>query len=184
MTAIDACTHPRVPCAYPRNDQKTAIQFIDYVLTKLPFDAEQIQTDNGREFGSALRWHIRDESIRHSYIKPRTSRLSGKVERSHRIDSEDFYRLLGRQVIDDAQLFTEKLREWEDYYNYDRPHRPLGGQTPYELLRQKAQNPMSSSSVSYTTVRSGLPIWSPSTPLGEETRLLPDHTGPSAGEHT
>jgi Integrase core domain len=34
-----------------------------------------------------------------------------------------------------------KLREWEDYYNYHRPHGGLGGQTPYERLRQKTQTP-------------------------------------------
>jgi transposase InsO family protein len=76
-------------------------------------------------------------------IKPRTPRLNGKVERSHRIDSEEFYRLLEGQVIDDTRLFTDKLQEWEDYYNYHRPHGALAGQTPYERLRQKAQDPLS-----------------------------------------
>ncbi|MEX5258384.1 IS481 family transposase [Kocuria arenosa] len=142
-TAIDDCTRLRVLRAYPRNDQKTAIQFTDYVLAKLPFAVERIQTDNGQEFGSALHWHILDKGIGHIYIKPRTPRLNGKVERSHRIDSEEFYRLLEGQVIDDAQLFTEKLQEWEDYYNYHRPHGSLGGQTPYERLRQKTQDPLS-----------------------------------------
>src|SRR5687767_1972564 len=47
------------------------------------------------------------------------------------------------QVIDDANLFSEKLQEWVDYYNYHRPHGALGGQTPYERLRQKAQDPLS-----------------------------------------
>ncbi|WP_395659925.1 integrase core domain-containing protein, partial [Nocardioides sp.] len=36
-----------------------------------------------------------------------------------------------------------RLQEWEDYYNYDRPHGALGGQTPYERLRQKAADPLS-----------------------------------------
>ena len=35
----------------------------------------------------------------------------------------EFYRLLQGQVIDDARLFTEKLQEWEDYYNYHPPSR-------------------------------------------------------------
>jgi transposase InsO family protein len=40
-------------------------------------------------------------------------------------------------LIDDAEVFNDKLREWEDFYNYHRPHGGLAGQTPYERLRQK-----------------------------------------------
>lgn len=78
-----------------------------------------------------------------SASSPATPRLNGKVERSHRIDSEEFYRLLEGQVVDDVNLFNSKLQEWEDYYNYHRPHGALAGQTPYERLRQKAQDPLS-----------------------------------------
>jgi transposase InsO family protein len=39
-------------------------------------------------------------------------------------------------VIDDAQVFNDKLREWEDFYNYHRPH---GSLTPYERLKQRTQ---------------------------------------------
>ncbi|MET8960513.1 integrase core domain-containing protein [Streptomyces sp. NPDC004074] len=59
------------------------------------------------------------------------------------MDFEEFYRLLAGQVIDDVNLFTSKLREWEDYYNYHRPHGALADQTPYERLRQIAQDPLS-----------------------------------------
>jgi transposase InsO family protein len=80
--------------------------------------------------------------VRHRYIKPRTPRLNGNVERSHRIDAEEFYRLLDGAVIDDAQIFNHKLQEWEDYYNVHRPHGSLGGQTPDERLRQKTKTPL------------------------------------------
>src|SRR5262245_36470175 len=82
---------------YPRNNQKTAIEFLDYVCQKLPFRVDTIQTDNGSEFGSQFDWHVLDRGIRHVYIKPATPRLNGKVERSHRIDAEEFYRLLDGQ---------------------------------------------------------------------------------------
>lgn len=68
---------------------------------------------------------------------PRTFRLNGKVERSHRIDSEEFHRLLEGEVINNANVFAERLQRWEDYCNYDRPHDSLTGQTPYERLKQK-----------------------------------------------
>ena len=42
-------------------------------------------------------------------------------------------------ISDDIHLFNEKLREWEDYYNYHRPHGALGGQTPYERLLAKTR---------------------------------------------
>jgi transposase InsO family protein len=139
FTAIDDCTRLRVLRIYPQLNQDTAIQFADYVLQRLPFAVEVIQTDNGSEFGTAFHWHILDKGVGHVYIKPRTPRLNGKVERSHRIDAEEFYRLLDGVVLDDAKLFNDKLQEWEDYYNYHRPHGALAGQTPYERLRQKTQ---------------------------------------------
>lgn len=139
FTAIDDCTRVRVLRICPRNNQKTAIQFIDYVLEKLPFQVETIQTDNGAEFQSGFHWHVLDRGIDHVYIKPATPRLNGKVERSHRIDAEEFYRMLEGVVIDDTDMFNEKLQEWEDFYNFDRPHGGLAGQTPYERLRHKTE---------------------------------------------
>ena len=140
-TAIDDCTRIRALKIYPRNDQKTAIQFVDYVLEKFPFPVEVIQTDNGSEFQSGFHWHVLDRGIRHVYIKPATPRLNGKVERSHRIDAEEFYRMLDGVVIDDTELFNDKLQEWENFYNFNRPHGGLDGQTPYERLRRRPPRP-------------------------------------------
>jgi len=33
-------------------------------------------------------------------------------------------------VVDDAKVFNDKLQEWENFYNYHRPHGGLGGETP------------------------------------------------------
>jgi transposase InsO family protein len=137
FTAIDDCTRLRVLRIYDRLNQKTAIQFVDYVLEKLPFIVEKVQTDNGSEFQSQFHWHLLDRGIGHVYIKPATPRLNGKVERSHRIDAEEFYRQLDGVVIDSAQVFNDRLAEWEQFYNYARPHGSLDGQTPYERLRMK-----------------------------------------------
>ena len=138
FTAVDDCTRIRVLKIFDACNQKTAIQFIDEVIHRLPFRIHVIQTDNGAEFQSRFHWHLQDKDISHVYITPRTPRLNGKVERSHRTDDQEFYQLLDKDgVSDDIQLFNAKLSEWEKYYNYHRPHGGLDGQTPYERLRQK-----------------------------------------------
>ena len=140
FTAIDDCTRIRVLKLYDACNQRTAIQFIDEVLRRLPFRVHVVQTDNGAEFQSQFHWHLEERDIRHAYIRPRTPHLNGKVERSHRVDDEEFYQLLDREgITDDIRLFNDKLREWEDYYNYHRPHGALGGQTPYERLLAKTR---------------------------------------------
>ena len=83
---------------------------------------------------SALAWCSLTEGSRSG----RTPHLNGKVERSHRVDDEEFYQALDRNgVLDDIHLFNQKLREWEEYYNYHRPHGALQGQTPFERLVAK-----------------------------------------------
>ena len=62
---LDDCTRLRVIKIYEQLTQKTAIQFVDYVLSRLPFQAQVIQTDNGKEFGSQFHWHLLDRGIRH-----------------------------------------------------------------------------------------------------------------------
>jgi len=138
FTAIDDCTRIRVLKIYDACNQRTAIRFIDEVRRRLPFRVQVVQTDNGAEFQSAFHWHLEQEDIRHVYIRPRTPHLNGKVERSHRVDDQEFYQLLDADgITDDIHLLNDKLREWEDYYNYHRPHGALEGQTPYERLLAK-----------------------------------------------
>lgn len=135
FTAIDDCTRIRVLKVFDACNQRTAIEFVDDVVRRLPFRIHVIQTDNGPEFQSHFHWHLEALDIRHVYIRPRSPHLNGKVERSHRVDEQEFYQLLDKDHIsDDVHLFNTKLREWEDYYNYHRPHGALDGQTPYERL--------------------------------------------------
>ena len=138
FTAIDDCTRIRVLKIFDACNQATAIRFIDEVVRRLPFRVHVVQTDNGAEFQSHFHWHLESLDIQHVYIRPRTPHLNGKVERSHRVDDQEFYQLLDKNgITDDIHLFNERLREWEHYYNYDRPHGALNGQTPYERLMAK-----------------------------------------------
>lgn len=147
FTAIDDCTRIRILKVYDACNQRTAIRFLNEVRKRLPFRILVLQTDNGAEFQSQFHWHAESLDIRHVYIRPRTPRLNGKVERSHRINDQEFYQLIDQNGIsDDIHLFNEKVREWEDYYNYHRPHGALQGQTPFERLIEKTRADVSQGS--------------------------------------
>ena len=133
-TAIDDATRVRALKIYPRHTQKSAIHFVDRVINTFPFRIQQIRTDRGHEFQALFHWHVEDKGIRHVYIKPRSPQLNGKVERSHRTDQEEFYQLLNYK--NDVDL-EKKLSEWEQFYNFARPHGAHQGKTPYESLRDK-----------------------------------------------
>lgn len=131
-TAIDDATRVRALKIYQYHNQKSAIDFVDYVIEKFPFRIHTIRTDRGHEFQAQFHWHVEDKGIRHVYIKPRSPQLNGKVERSHRSDNEEFYQLM--TYTDDVDL-NKKLAKWEQFYNFDRPHGAFKGETPYEALR-------------------------------------------------
>jgi transposase InsO family protein len=72
--------------------------------------------------------------MEHHYIKARTPQLNGKVKRSHLTDQREFYQLLTYK--DDVDL-NQKLNQWENFYNFERPHGAHSGKTPYEILKAK-----------------------------------------------
>ena len=131
-TAIDDATRIRALQIYSHHNQDCAIQFINYVIDKFPFRISTVRTDRGHEFQARFHWHVEDLGMQHSYIKPRTPQHNGKVERSHRTDQTEFYQLL--TYVDDVDL-NNKLKAWESFYNYDRPHMSLNGKTPYEVMK-------------------------------------------------
>jgi transposase InsO family protein len=131
-TAIDDATRIRALQVFPKHNQDCAIQFMDYVIARFPFRISTVRTDRGHEFQARFHWHVEDQGIQHVYIKPRTPRLNGKVERSHRTDQTEFYQLL--TYTDDVDL-NAKLEAWEHFYNYDRPHIAHDGKTPYEVMK-------------------------------------------------
>ena len=135
-TAIDDATRARALKIYPRRNQANACDFVDCLIEKFPFRIHTIRTDRGHEFQAKFHWHVEDKGIRHVCIKPRSPQLNGKVERSHRSDQEEFYQLLN--CVDDTDL-NKKLAEWENFYNFYRPHGAFAGKTPYEILRERLQ---------------------------------------------
>jgi transposase InsO family protein len=137
-TAIDDATRIRALRIYERHNQNSSIDFINYVVALFPFRIKNIRTDNGHEFKTKFSWHVQDLGMIHTYIKPGTPRLNGKVERSHLTDKLEFYQLI--EYTNDVDLIKD-VKSWELYYNFHRPHGALGGESPYERLRKKLPVP-------------------------------------------
>ena len=95
-----------------------------------------VQTDRGREFFAvAVQQWLMDHCIKFRPIKPASPHLNGKVERSQKTDREEFW-----AVTDPNSPELElRLAEWQHYYNWDRPHGSLTGQTPIEMVCTKSE---------------------------------------------
>ncbi len=97
----------------------------------LPFSIQRVQTDHGTEFSFDFVLAVQLGGLRHRYIKPRRPQQNGKVERSHRIDNEEFW---SRSSFGSFAEAEGALRSWETRYNTERFSMALQGRTPTEKL--------------------------------------------------
>ncbi|MFC1522577.1 IS481 family transposase [Elusimicrobiota bacterium] len=134
FAARDDCTRYRVLRIYSRNTTGNAIDFLKQVKKAFPAVIREVQTDNGPEFATDFTFYLDRQGIHHRLIRPKTPRLNGKVERSFRTDEEEFY---SREQFSDIEDIKQKLSGWERYYNHERMHMALDGQTPAEKLESK-----------------------------------------------
>lgn len=130
-TALDDCTRTRVLRLYKRLHVRSSLLFLGELCRAFPFPIRKLQCDNGAEFPFAFSLAVQEAGMKHRYIKPRRPQQNGKVERSHRVDSEEFW---GRHAFTEFDDATAALRRWEHTYNHERFSMALGGRTPAEKL--------------------------------------------------
>ncbi|WUH98828.1 hypothetical protein OHR68_35840 [Spirillospora sp. NBC_00431] len=85
--------------------------------------------------------HHLDKGIAHTYIK--ATHAAAEQEGGTLFDPKavDHFSTATRAAHRiDAEVFNDKLREWEDYYNYDRPHGGLGGRASYERSSRRRRS--------------------------------------------
>lgn len=147
FTAIDDCSRWRFADIYPEKSSYSTKLFTKRLIKEAPFAIKCIQTDGGSEFTNQ---HISDprcvfkepaihvldkicaeHNIRHRLIPVATPQINGKVERSHRIDEEEFYRA---KQYKDANLLKLNFQTWIHNYNHKRPHGGINMQTPAHKL--------------------------------------------------
>src|SRR5262245_8189543 len=133
-TALDDCTRFRVLRLYRHLNHQTSLAFFRELREAMPFPIRKLQSDNGTEFPLEFALTVQAAGIRHRYITPQRPEQNGKVERSHRIDDEEFWHRESFASFDDA---TVALEAWERRYNHERFSMALRGHTPGEILATK-----------------------------------------------
>ncbi len=131
-TIVDVVSRTRHLDAFRHSDMATTIEFLKQALPKFGRQVRLIQTDNGSEFGQSVTKWLREHQIEHVFSHKRRPVENAYVERSHRIDEEEFYSLgnLGSTFED----LKSRLAAYLLMYNTKRPHWGLGGKTPAEVL--------------------------------------------------
>lgn len=149
-TAIDDCTRWRFAKIYYDLSVNNTQDFFKELIKTAPFKIKSIQSDNGIEFTyrfvsdpkcmdkepkeHPLDTLCKKHNIHHKLIPLGQCEINGKVERSHRIDEEEFYRLITYSSLKELQLAFKK---WISYYNHKRPHAGINKMTPIQKLNLK-----------------------------------------------
>lgn len=130
-TIIDEATRERFLFPYKEKSGYSTVDFVKRAIAYFGYAPQTIQTDNGTEFTNpkgtgegkkhALDILLDRLGIRHQLIRVYTPRHNGKVERSHRTDSEFFYKTLTFETYEELK---EKMAAWVVRYN-NRPHSSL-----------------------------------------------------------
>ena len=142
-TALDEYSRWRLLGLYWECTPRASVAFFEEVHARFPFPIECVQTDHGTEFtydfmpqvtvAHPFTSHLGTLGVRHKLIKIATPWHNGKVERSHRTDGEEFYRLC---KVRRAHLIFRRHAAWNHRYNEDRPHGALGWKTPNQVLHE------------------------------------------------
>ena len=141
FTAIDIATRIRFLMVYGELSTRNSIDFLRRALdffAGIGIAVECVQTDNHITFTNLyaggnmkkdhglLRVHpltreCLKRGISHLLSRPGTPRHNCFVERSHRTDEEEFYRLLDLSSLDSQKLQLE-MGKWMHRYNFLRMH--------------------------------------------------------------
>lgn len=122
ITAIDLYTRKRVLSIVDECSVTHTSAFLETLSSRVGFAIHEIQTDNGREFTNPWEKERRsgfETTLTRLWIAYRRTRpyfpwQNGVVERSHRLDSENFYS--GRRFRSEEELRASLVR-YEKRYN-------------------------------------------------------------------
>ncbi|MDD3648434.1 MAG: integrase core domain-containing protein [Candidatus Dojkabacteria bacterium] len=131
FTAIDHATRLMRIKLFTRITSRCGRMFLDYLQKKYPFQRIQyIGSDNGSEFLGEMDKELKKRNIKHVFSSPRSPKQNPFVERVIRTVIDEVYYFEGLEVTMRQQ--QERLNEFVNVYNEERPHHSLDLKTPIE----------------------------------------------------
>ena len=127
--------------AFNRGTAAAAKLFLDKLVDDLPFKLEGIQVDGGSEFMAEFETECARRKLKLYVLPPRTPELNGGVERCNGAWRYEFYSCT--DLPGTVEELNPLIDDWQDTYNFVRPHGALSGLTPSEYLvaRQAQETP-------------------------------------------
>ena len=144
FTAYDPVAKWTVAKAYNRATAASAKLFLDKLTADMPFKVEGIQVDGGSEFMAEFESECESRNLKLYVLPPRSPQLNGGVERCNGAWRYEFYACA--DLPGNVEALNPLIDDFQDTYNYVRPHGALSGSTPaeYHLARQAKETPRSS----------------------------------------
>ena len=134
FTARDVVSRWDVVEAHQRATARTAAEFLDTVLARMPFRVKAIQVDGGSEYRAGFEEACQRLGVKLFVLPPHSPKLNGRVERAHRTHLEEFYAVIPKSA--QIERLNIDLYKWERVYNQIRPHQALDYLTPAEYINK------------------------------------------------
>jgi len=133
--AVDDFSRYLVADILPDKTRWSAAIHLEEAVLAMPFEIESVYSDNGKEYKGREDHQFvviaRDYNLRHKFTKPYTPKTNEKAERVIRTLLHEWYQ---RNSFTSREERKQSLDRFVRYYNQERPHQGLGGQTPQQRL--------------------------------------------------
>lgn len=139
FTETDSFTRIRTLEVSDQQDTAATIACHKEAIKRFPFKVACENTDNGFENNNDFSKELKKENVFHFYSNRSTPTDNPRVERSHLTDDNEFY--LKGNLFNDLKQQKAATKNWEDSYNFRRPHQALAQLTPMEFYALWKKNP-------------------------------------------
>jgi transposase InsO family protein len=130
---IDIFSRYKVSLILPILDESGSILALKWAIQSMPLQIVYVQTDNGLEYQKTFHRACEELNIVHYHIHKSSPNENAVIERSFRVDQEEFFFRLKQQPKDINEL-NQQFQEFLHYYNTERPHLGINLLTPKEKL--------------------------------------------------